>query len=412
MSINLLDLVKDQVTGQLAKQASSFLGESESSVTSALGGIMPALLGSVVQKSATPSGSQGIMDVISKLDLGSLSNIAGLFGGGAPKVNGLLNSGGGIVDMLLGNKTGGVIDIISSLSGMKSGSTSSLLKLAAPFLMGIIGNQIKGKGISALTELLGGQKSHINASLPSGLGSLLNFGDFSAPKVSANVNTSSASTGGGNNWMKWLIPILLGAGILYWLATKGCGKKAVEATEDMVTAIDTSAQNAVDATGAALDTLSAAVKNLFSYKLPTGFELVGAAKDGIENDLVTFIEDKTKVIDKTTWFDFDRLLFDTGKATLQPSSQEQLTNIAEILKAFPAVKLNIGGYTDNTGDPKANLKLSTDRAYNVMNELVAMGIDKARLKAEGYGDKHPVGDNNTEEGRQQNRRISVRVTAK
>ena len=68
MSINLLDLVKDQVTGQLAKQASSFLGESESSVTSALGGIMPALLGSVIQKSSTPSGATGIMDMIGKLE--------------------------------------------------------------------------------------------------------------------------------------------------------------------------------------------------------------------------------------------------------------------------------------------------------------------------------------------------------
>jgi ABC-type phosphate transport system permease subunit len=56
MSINLLDLVKDQVSGHLAKQASSFLGESESSVTSALGGIMPALLGSAIQKSSTRFG--------------------------------------------------------------------------------------------------------------------------------------------------------------------------------------------------------------------------------------------------------------------------------------------------------------------------------------------------------------------
>ena len=199
MSINLLDLVKDQVSGHLAKQASSFLGESESSVTSALGGIMPALLGSAIQKSSTASGAQGLMDIIGKLDLGSLGNIAGLFGGGASNVNGLLNSGGGIVDSLLGNKSGGVIDLITGLSGMKSGSTSSLLKMAAPFLMSIIGNQIKGKGLSALTDLLGGQKSFVNAALPAGLGSLLNFADLgSAPKVNTNINTNVPSTGGNN----------------------------------------------------------------------------------------------------------------------------------------------------------------------------------------------------------------------
>jgi hypothetical protein len=143
MSINLLDLVKDQVTGQLAKQASSFLGESESNITTGLGSMMPALLGSVIQKSSTPSGAQGLMDIIGKLDLGSLSNIAGLFGGGVSSVNGLMNSGGGIVEALLGNKTNGMVDMISNLSGMKGGSVSSLLKLAAPFLMSMIGKQVQ-----------------------------------------------------------------------------------------------------------------------------------------------------------------------------------------------------------------------------------------------------------------------------
>jgi outer membrane protein OmpA-like peptidoglycan-associated protein len=117
-------------------------------------------------------------------------------------------------------------------------------------------------------------------------------------------------------------------------------------------------------------------------------------------------------VDKTTWFDFDRLTFDTGKATLQDSSAEQLQNIALILKAYPRVKVKVGGYTDNTGDKEANLRLSQDRATNVMRELVRRGVDSSRLEAEGYGDEHPVADNSTPEGRQMNRRISLRVTAK
>jgi len=107
-------------------------------------------------------------------------------------------------------------------------------------------------------------------------------------------------------------------------------------------------------------------------------------------------------VSDATWFDFDRLLFDTGAATLQPASEEQLTNIAAILKAYPQVKIRIGGYTDNTGDPAANLRLSEDRADNVMAELVRLGIEPARMSAKGYG----------AEGRQKNRRISLRVTDK
>lgn len=125
-----------------------------------------------------------------------------------------------------------------------------------------------------------------------------------------------------------------------------------------------------------------------------------------------FITDSSRPVDETTWFNFDRLLFDTGSATLQPSSQEQLNNIAAILKAYPNVHVKIGGYTDNVGDAASNLQLSQARAQNVMNAIVAAGIDPSRLEAQGYGEDHPVGDNSTPEGRAQNRRIALRVTAK
>jgi outer membrane protein OmpA-like peptidoglycan-associated protein len=74
--------------------------------------------------------------------------------------------------------------------------------------------------------------------------------------------------------------------------------------------------------------------------------------------------------------------------------------------------LKPGGYTDNIGDPAANLALSRKRAEYTRAELVKLGVDAKRLEAEGYGDKHPVADNSTEEGRQKNRRIYLRVTAK
>ena len=101
------------------------------------------------------------------------------------------------------------------------------------------------------------------------------------------------------------------------------------------------------------------------------------------------------------------MLFDTRKATLRPASQEQLTNIAAILRAYPPVKIGIGGYTDNTGDAAANLRLSGERADNVRAELVRLGIDPSRVSAEGYGAENPIADNFTEEGRQKNRRIAA-----
>lgn len=123
-----------------------------------------------------------------------------------------------------------------------------------------------------------------------------------------------------------------------------------------------------------------------------------------------FLDDGPAAVDGAAWFDFDRLLFASGKATLQSASQEQLINIAAILNAYPQVRIRIGGYTDNTGDPGANLRLSEERANNVMDELVKLGIDPARMSARGYGEHDPIADNSTEDGRQKNRRISLRVT--
>ena len=146
-------------------------------------------------------------------------------------------------------------------------------------------------------------------------------------------------------------------------------------------------------------------------KLATGFELVGATENGVENKLIEFIK-SDKTISKDLWFSFDRLLFENGKSTLIPSSQEQLKNVAEILKAFPNIEIKLGGYTDNVGKPDANLKLSSDRANAVMSELVKLGVAANRVKAEGYGEQYPVASNDTDAGKQQNRRIDIRVTKK
>lgn len=160
--------------------------------------------------------------------------------------------------------------------------------------------------------------------------------------------------------------------------------------------------------------VSDAIKNLgakMDKALASGVTL-NVPENGIENNLLKFIEDKSKAVDKTTWFDFDRLTFETGKSSLKPESAEQLKNIAEILKAFPAVNVKVGGYTDNTGDANDNLKLSADRAAAVKSELIKFGINDSRVESEGYGIEYPIASNDTEEGRAANRRTSVRVTKK
>lgn len=170
----------------------------------------------------------------------------------------------------------------------------------------------------------------------------------------------------------------------------------------------------IDNIGKSADSTASATMKALTTTITLGNnQVMDVPSNGIEANLYNFVSNQETVVNDTTWFDFDRLLFKTGSNELEPSSQEQLTNIANILKAFPSVKVKVGGYTDNVGKPENNLKLSSDRANTVMNSLIAMGIAADRMKAEGYGDQHPVCPaNDTEECRQQNRRISMRVLEK
>ena len=243
----------------------------------------------------------------------------------------------------------------------------------------------------------------------------------------AYTREEDTSAGSGNKWLPWLL-LLLGAGALFFLlrSCRNDGTTNTKAAADSVSTSMNDAASTMSATadsvgsdaGAAMDSAGTAVSDatarlgaFFKRKLPSGLEL-NIPEKGIENNLVTFIEDNNRPVDKTTWFNFDRLLFDTGKATLTPDSQEQVSNIAAILKEYPAVAIKLGGYTDNTGSAALNKKLSQERANTVMGKLADLGIDKSRLEAEGYGPEHPVASNDTEAGRAENRRIAIRVTKK
>ncbi len=157
------------------------------------------------------------------------------------------------------------------------------------------------------------------------------------------------------------------------------------------------------------------VGEITKLKLPDS-TFITAGENSTEAKLIKFLSDASLSVDtvnKTNgWISCDRLYFETGKSTLTPESQNQLKNIAAILKAFPVAMVKIGGYTDSTGSAETNKKLSEDRANAASASLVSLGTGTERLKAEGYGPEHPIASNATPEGRALNRRIDLRVTKK
>jgi outer membrane protein OmpA-like peptidoglycan-associated protein/tetratricopeptide (TPR) repeat protein len=105
------------------------------------------------------------------------------------------------------------------------------------------------------------------------------------------------------------------------------------------------------------------------------------------------------------------IFFETAKAELKSDSRAELERIAIFLNANPDVKIEITGHTDNVGEKKYNLGLSDRRAQSVYNYLIANGISASRLSYKGYGDTKPVATNDTEGGRQLNRRTEMVISA-
>ncbi len=102
------------------------------------------------------------------------------------------------------------------------------------------------------------------------------------------------------------------------------------------------------------------------------------------------------------------LQFKTGSARFDEASLKVLQRLADTLKAFPELKLEIAGHTDNIGEREKNIYLSNRRAKAVKNKLVELGINADRLTSRGYGPDEPVADNTTAEGRASNRRVELR----
>jgi OOP family OmpA-OmpF porin len=97
--------------------------------------------------------------------------------------------------------------------------------------------------------------------------------------------------------------------------------------------------------------------------------------------------------------------FDVDKATIKPESMGTLNMIVQVMKDNPEIKFEIDGHTDNTGSASHNLALSQQRATAVREQLIKMDVDGSRLTAKGFGDSKPISDNNTLEGKANNRRV-------
>lgn len=277
MSLNIIDLIKGQLGPALVSQASSQLGESESGISKAISGLLPAVVGGLANNSSNPT----VLDAISGANSGNL--LSNLLGGSGN--NSLISS---VVSAIFGDKAAGLVNAISSFAGVSNSSSSSLLNLVTGATLGSLGKYSADNnlGASGISSLLNDQKGVVSTLLPAGL-SLASLGlgnwfggdkvesekvrvtSYDEPKAEVNrggsthvnVDRRDDNNGGGSIW-KWLLPLLLLL-LAGWFLWKQCDKKETTDTtvvEDSTVVVEDSANVAVDSTGAAATTVNKVVR--------------------------------------------------------------------------------------------------------------------------------------------------------
>lgn len=423
----ILSLFNDSATQNMATQ----VGESKGNVQNALESIIPLIMRGFASKSA-----EGQEQVNNILDLATSATESSWF----QKVtdwftdSDILTKGKEILHDLFGghNNVQRIADSVASHNNIKPSSAVTLMQWAAPLCLGALGKHIGDSKLNAgsLASWLSKEKLELDTVIPPVIGAATGTAAATAARphqaaAAANFAGGAADRkSGGSKLLLPLLLLLLLGGLIWWFMSKKSDTGSGTVTTDSVAANSAPANPGPTAPQVTMPAFKWNADSSISYtysdtvteKLPDGTEL-RIPGNGAEAMLLKNIRmamekglDTTAEGKKAGWINLYDIQFSKG-LTYRAGAAEQINNITTILKAYPAVHIKLGGYTDNTGPADVNTKLSQQRADKVSADLGGKGVAAQLDKAEGYGPEFPVADNATAEGRAQNRRVSCRIVS-
>jgi hypothetical protein len=376
--MNILSLIQNQLSSQTIGQISNALGEGQEQTRSALNTAFPALLGSLVGKAnASPSGLGEIFNTIKQGQLqgGWTDAIGQAISGGPPPMarQSLLSS-------ILGSKLGPVADFIASRCGIRGGSATSLLGMAAPLLMGTLGKQVSSQGLGegGLGQLLSSQIHYLKDAIPSGLANTLGIGNLlsgtQAPTASVKsaepasrensyreptsreVYSESARASGGSGILKWAwVPLLLA--LAGWFVFSRISRPSnVGGTPERTASTAGSGQDSRTATPIPDSRTVAPVQSPRTMDFSSLKLTPGGVADNV-----------AKSIASGNW---------NNTIELSDSTTGSVREISSVLAAAPSVKVRVTGRGDTE-------EAGLSRANAIKNTLVAAGISEGRVMTSG-----------------------------
>jgi OmpA-OmpF porin, OOP family len=420
---NLVDMGRAALKGESVARMSATLHESERGIRQGFEDAVPLSIAGLADQVNSEDRARQLLDGFQRgrypqMDPADLAPTVA----DADATDRVVNASTPLLGQTFGGRLDNIVDGVASDAGLRRTSVSKLLGLATPLVLGMVGKRALARRLDprGLLEFLGDQRRFAAGALPAGLAGLLSptvGSDWERARVPRMVRIPHSQFERGRSWLPWLLGALVLLAVVSWAVLRRAAHQAemarppvvtqpVAPSEPRVATPAPAAQPAIEPAapaesppiaepaaaapttqpmppslqaGAGLPALNAALKG--SGPLPQNFLLSG-------------------------------LKFRSNSAELEPSSAGVLIEVGTAMMVHPKATIRVEGHTDSMGTIEDNRRLSAGRARAVKDYLVNQGVDPERIEAVGLGAERPVADNETPEGRAQNRRTELVITGR
>lgn len=398
--MDILGLIKDKLTDSNIKKVSNFLGEHPDNIGSALNSSVPIVLGCIIRSASNDEETGKVMDVLKDGGhTGEILDDLPVLLNNFEKTQLLLTIGTNIFNHFTGNQANGIVEKLSTFTGIRKTSAFSLVGLAAPLVLGALGKVVskEGLGVSGLSKLLNEQREAVFVEIPPAIANQLNFKSSEPLKPVINKeekskenknNSKDAGNRGFGAWIPWiLIGFVFLGGVAYFMKYRRTVKPVEPvvnntglSTEPDSIAIDTTFSNIVPVdTASNLEPISTPNTDIPITTIePKEVEKVKRVEKEVEEPKkeqkkVTLdhisVEDQLK--NAKSWI---ALATDFKKNSAEVSAKTDLEVVVKFLKANrKAVVIVAGGSQSSKGT------LGEDRAYAVRDVLIEKGVNEGQI---------------------------------